>query len=86
MDMELRKITFVREFLRWENENVIDSLEKLLRKSKADLYEEKIKPISETLLNAEIDEALDDSENDRVIKAKDLKIAYEKPKHTKKEL
>ena len=78
MDIEVRKILFVQEFLRLENEKTIGNLEKLLRKSKADLYEKKLQPMSEADLNAEIDKALDDSQNGRIIKARDLKAKIEK--------
>jgi len=78
MDIEFRKISFVQEFLRLDNETVIENLEKLLRKSKADMYENAIQPIDTTQLNAEIDKALNDSENDRMIKAKDLRTKVQK--------
>jgi len=73
MDLETRKITFVQEFLRLQNEEIISGLEKLLRKKKMDLFEKKLTPMSVEQFNKEIDQAMDDSENGRVISAKELK-------------
>jgi len=78
MDLEARKINFVQEFLRIENEKIINGLEKLLRKSKSELFEENLSPMSLEQFHAEIDKALDDSENDRMIKASDLKAKVKK--------
>jgi len=78
MDLEARKINFVKEFLRIENEKIIIGLEKLLRKSKSELFEENLSPMSLEQFYSEIDKALDDSENDRMIKASDLKSKVEK--------
>jgi hypothetical protein len=73
MDLETRKITFVQEFLRLQNEEIISGLEKLLRKKKMDLFEKKLTPMSVEQFNKEIDQAMDDSENGRIISAKELK-------------
>ena len=78
MDLEARKINFVQEFLRIENEKIINGLEKLLRKSKSELFEENLSPMSLEQFHAEIDKALDDSENDRMIKASDLNAKVKK--------
>jgi len=78
MDLEARKINFVQEFLRIENEKIINGLEKLLRKSKSELFEENLSPMSLEQFHTEIDKALDDSENDRLINATDLKAKVEK--------
>lgn len=73
MDLQTRKITFVQEFLRLQNEDIISGLEKMLRKRKAELFERNLKPMSLEQLNSEIDQAIDDSKNGKVIKATDLK-------------
>ena len=73
MDLETRKITFVQEFLRLQNEEIVIGLEKLLRKKKKDLFEKKLTPMSVEQFNREIDQAMDDSENGRIIPAKELK-------------
>ena len=78
MDLEARKISFVQEFLRLQNEEIVSGLEKLLRKRKAELIEKNLKPMSPEQFNAEMDQAMDDSENGRMIKATDLKSKIQK--------
>jgi hypothetical protein len=78
MDLETRKISFVQEFLRLKNEEIISSLEKMLNKRKAELYEQELKPMSLDQLNQEIDQALEDSKNNKVISASKLKSKYQK--------
>lgn len=78
MDLEARKISFVQEFLRLQNEEIVSGLEKLLRKRKAELIEKNLKPMTPDQFNAEIDQAMDDSENGRMIKATDLKSKIQK--------
>ncbi|MCD4772332.1 MAG: hypothetical protein K8R41_02985 [Bacteroidales bacterium] len=73
MNIETRKLSFIQEFLRLQNEEIISGLEKLLKKRKSELYENDLKPMDLNQFNNEIDQAIDDSENDRVIKAADLK-------------
>ena len=73
MDLQNRKITFVQEFLRLQNEEIVSGLEKLLRKKKKDLFEKKLTPMSVDQFNREIDQAMDDSENGRIIPAIELK-------------
>ena len=78
MDLEERKIAFVQEFLRLQNEEIVSGLEKLLRKRKAELTEKNFKPMSMEQYNAEIDQAMEDSKNGRMIKATDLKAKIQK--------
>jgi len=46
MDLEARKLFFVQEFLRIQDEDIIIGLEKLLRKEKAKWPEENLKPMT----------------------------------------
>lgn len=78
MDLETRKISFVQEFLRLQNEEIVSGLEKLLRKKKAELIEKNLKPMSLDQYNAEIDQAMEDSKKGRMIKASDLKEKIQK--------
>ena len=73
MNIETRKLSFIQEFLRIQNEEIISGLEKLLKKRKSEQYENNLKPMDLNQFHDEIDQAMDDSENDRVIKATDLK-------------
>jgi hypothetical protein len=78
MDIQTRKITFVQEFLRLQNEEIISGLENLLRKKKAEQFENELKPMSLNEFNEQIDKSLDDSSNGKVIKAEDLKEKIKK--------
>ena len=78
MDLEARKISFVQEFLRLQSEEIISGLEKMLRKQKVALIENNLKPMSLQQLNNEINQALEDSKNGKLIKATDLKKKVQK--------
>lgn len=78
MDLQTRKLTFIQEFLRIQNEEIISGLEKMLKKRKAELYEENLKPMSMEQFNSDIDQSLEDSANDRVVSARDLKEEIKK--------
>ncbi len=73
MNIETRKISFIQEFLRIQNEEIVIGLEKLLREQKSEQCENDLKPMDLKQFNDEINQALVDSENDRVIKATELK-------------
>jgi hypothetical protein len=73
MNLETRKINFIQEFLNLDNEDIILGFENLLRKTKTEQIENSLKPMSLRQLNSEIDLAMEDSKNDRMIKATDLK-------------
>ena len=73
MDLQARKISFVQEFLRLQNEEIVSGFEDLLRQKKAVHYKQNLIPMSADQLNDEIDQALLDSKQDRIISAKDLR-------------
>jgi hypothetical protein len=78
MNLEARKLLFIQEFLRLQNEEIISGLENLLRKRKIELIENDFKPMSIEQFNSEIDQSLDDSKNEKLIKASDLKAKIQK--------
>lgn len=78
MDFETRKISFVQEFLRLQNEEIVSGLEKLLRQRKVELVERNLKPMTMEQYKNEIDKAMEDSKNGRMIKASDLKEKIKK--------
>ncbi|MFS4418835.1 hypothetical protein [Maribacter sp. 2307ULW6-5] len=78
MDLKTRKLTFIQEVLRIQNEDIISGLEKMLKKRRAELYEKTLEPMSIEQFNADIDQSLEDSANDRVISAKHLKQEIKK--------
>lgn len=78
MNLEARKISLVQEFLRIDNEKIISALENLLHKSKSENFDENLKPMSLDKFNDEIDKAIDDENNNRLMDAKDLKNKIQK--------
>lgn len=77
MNIETRKLTFIQEFLRLENEDIVIGLEKLLHKRKAELIEKDLKPMSLEKFNSDIDQSYDDYINNEIITAKDLKNKFQ---------
>ena len=78
MNLQTRKIAFVQEFLRLQNESVIGELEKILRNKKVEEIEKSMFPLSIEQFNKEIDQSLKDSKIDNVISAQNLKKKIQK--------
>lgn len=78
MNLEARKISLVQEFLRIDNEKIISALENFLYKNKSEIFEQNLNPMSLEQFNREIDQALEDEKNNRIISAKDLKQKIQK--------
>ena len=77
MDIQSRKIDFIQEFLKIQNEELISRLEKLLRSSKS---KEKtiFKPMTVAELNSRIDKSMVDSKNNKLTTSNDLIAEIEK--------
>lgn len=73
MDIQLRKINFIQEFLKLSDEKAIEELEKLLQAEKAKLYSKPIKPYTEEQLNQMIDKAEEDSRHNKIMSTSQLK-------------
>lgn len=69
LNLEARKIAFIQEFLNIKSEKVLTQLEKLLQKEREETFE----PMAIEEYENQIDKAMDDSKNGRMIKATDLK-------------
>ena len=70
MDLQTRKITFVKEFLKIQSEDVVIRLEKLLKKEK--ITNNDISPLTLDEFNKRIDMSLLDSLNNRLTENNDL--------------
>ena len=78
MDIQTRKIEFVQEFLKIQNEELILRLENLLQ-SEAELkIDGEFQPMSLEEFNSRIDKSLEDSKNGRLTKSNDLISEIEK--------
>lgn len=76
MDIQTRKIEFIQEFLKLQNEELISRLENLLRASKSNNDDFKQMTIDE--LNSRVDQSMNDSKNDRLTNSDDLIAEIEK--------
>lgn len=78
MDLQTRKLSFIQEFLRIQNEDVISEPKNKLKARKAELYRANLKQMPMGQLNQDIDRSLEDSATDNVVSTKDLKEEIKK--------
>lgn len=78
MDIQSRKMEFLREFLKVQNEDVILRLEKILYKERKSTLNDQFEPMTIPEFNSRIDKSMEDSKNVRIINASDLKSKMEK--------
>lgn len=78
MDLQSRKIEFVKEFLQVQSEDIVLKLEKLLREENKSIINNDFEPMTIEEFNARIDKSMEDSKNGRIIKAGDLKAKIDK--------
>lgn len=76
MNLEARKIEFVQNFLKLQNEEVISRLEKILNKGKDNSNEQNFKPMTESELNQRIDQSESDFKNNRFKDSNDLLVKF----------
>lgn len=72
MDLQTRKISFIKEFLKVQNEEVVIRMEKALKREKKNIKGADIRPMSMNEFNNRIDQSMEDSKNDRLIENNDL--------------
>jgi len=72
MDIGTRKLSFVREFLRISDEELIVKLEQLLRSERNKRISKELSPLTMDEFNKMIDESEEDFINGRVTEARDL--------------
>ena len=78
MDLQTRKISFIQEFLNFQNEEIILRFEKLLKKEKKRITSNNLNPMTLEEFNKRIDKSIDDSVNDRVTESNQLLSEIEK--------
>ena len=66
MSLAIRKLSFVQEFLKLEDEVVIEDFEKLLALEKIKMYQGGLKPMTIDELESELKLSMQDSLNDNV--------------------
>ena len=72
MDIGTRKLSFIREFLRISDEELIVKLEQLLRSERNKRISKELSPLTMDEFNKMIDESEEDFINGRVTEARDL--------------
>ena len=65
MDIQTRKIEFVREFLNLQSEEVVSRFEKLLKENQIEESEGHVEPMSIAELNNRINKSEEDFKNNR---------------------
>ena len=79
MDFQLRKITFVKEFLQLEDDEMLTLMEQLLRIKKDSLESQSnIQPMTLEELNKRINQSMEDSKNGKVISSAELLAEIQK--------
>lgn len=75
MDLQTRKLEFIKEILKIKSEKVLDQLEKLLNKEYA-LVADEIHPMTIEELNNRIDKSEEDFKNNKFSSTSDLLNRY----------
>ncbi|WP_081212502.1 hypothetical protein [Salegentibacter sediminis] len=76
MDLEARKIEFIKDFLQLQSEEAISRLEKVLKKEKKNVIEKDFNPMTQKELDQRIDQSEEDFKNNRFKKTSDLLSKY----------
>ena len=77
MNLEARKIEFVKEFLKLQSEEAISRLENILRKEKNTSDERIVEPMTQDELNRRIDKSESDFRNNQFKSSSELLAKYE---------
>ena len=72
MDLQTRKIQFIQEVLRLKNEEIIEKLEKILHQERKKMARKDLSPMTTEEFNALIDQAENDSINNRLYNAGEI--------------
>jgi len=73
MNIQARKLVLIEEFLRINDENLINKLEIFLKQEKKIIRERNLQPMSLEEFNGMIDHAVKEGEEGKVISHQDLK-------------
>ena len=78
MDLQTRKLEFIKEFLKLTSEEAVIKLESLLKKQRLSDFEPDHSPMTVEEFNSRINRSMEDSKNGRMTDSKDLKSEMEK--------
>lgn len=77
MNLEMRKIEFVQEFLKLQSEEAISRLERTLRKEQKTSDVRIVEPMTHEELNKRIDRSESDFRNNRFKSSSELLVKYQ---------
>ena len=77
MDLEARKLEFIKEFITLKDIETISQLEEILRKENSTTSQQKVEPMTHDELNKRIDQSESDFKNNRFKSSKELISKYE---------
>ncbi|SDH07632.1 hypothetical protein [Psychroflexus sediminis] len=77
MNLEARKLEFIQEFLKLQNEEVVSRLENLLRKEKNVSDLRTFEPMTQEELDKRMDQSESDFENNRFKSSSELLAKYD---------
>ncbi|RXP46075.1 hypothetical protein EC396_14705 [Lutibacter sp. HS1-25] len=78
MDLQTRKIEFIKDFLKVQSEELISLLENILHKENDSTSQNEFEPMTIEEFNKRIDKSMEDSKNGRLISSSDLKAKIDK--------
>jgi len=73
MDLQTRKLEFIKDFLKLTSEEAVIKLERLLKKQSQSDFEPDLSPMTVEELNSRIDQSMEDSKNGRLTDSKTFK-------------
>ena len=73
MDLQTRKLEFIKDFLKLTSEEAVIKLERLLKKQKSADFESDLSPMTIEELNSRVDQSMDYSKSGRLTDSKTLK-------------
>lgn len=77
MNLEARKIEFVKEFLKLQSEEAVSRLENMLRNEEKESDEGAFKPMTRKELNDRIDQSESDFDNNQFKNSSELLAKYD---------
>lgn len=77
MNLEARKIEFIKEFLKLQSEEVVSHLENILIKESSLTDNQRFKPMTKEELNKRINQSESDFHNNRFKSSSELLTKYE---------
>ncbi len=76
MDIQKRKLEFIKAFLKIQREEVIAQLEKILHSENVNIEREPIEPMTVEELHQRIEASMKDAQNDRIVESNELKYPF----------